>query len=86
MFVALIAATLMMADATTGAAPSSPPPAAAAAAQPAKKAEMVCKSEQVLGSRLPVKKCRTVDQAAQDKQDAREQLDHAQGAMANNPH
>jgi hypothetical protein len=85
MFVALIAATVLMADATTGAAPTNPPPAAAAA-QPAKKAEMVCKTEQVLGSRLPVKKCRTADQAAQDKQDAREQLDRAQGALANNPH
>jgi len=87
MFVALIAATLLMADAAS-AAPTTPPPAAPAA-QPAKKAEgqqMVCKSEQVIGSRLPVKKCRTVEQAAQDKADAREQLEHAQGAMANNPH
>jgi hypothetical protein len=88
MFVALIAATVLMADAGAS-APANPPAPAAAAAQPAKKAEdkqLVCKSEQVLGSRLPVKKCRTVEQAAQDKQDARDQLDRAQGAQANNPH
>jgi hypothetical protein len=85
MFVALIAATVLMADAGVS-APANPP--APAAAQPAKKAEdkqMVCKTEQVLGSRLPVKKCRTVEQAAQEKQDAHDQLDRAQGAMANNP-
>jgi hypothetical protein len=86
MIVALLAATVLMADAAT-----TPPPAnAAAQAEAAKKKpegdKLVCKSEQVIGSRLPVKKCRTVDQAAQDKADAREQLDRAQGAMANNPH
>jgi hypothetical protein len=85
MFLALIAATVLMADATAAPAATNPPPAAAAA-QPAKKPEMVCKSEQVLGSRLPIKKCRTAEQAAQDKQDARDQLDKAQGSMANNPH
>jgi curli biogenesis system outer membrane secretion channel CsgG len=87
MFVALIAATVLMADAAS-AAPTTTP-AATAAAQPAKKADgqqMVCKTEQVIGSRLPVKKCRTAEQAAQEKADAREQLDKAQGAMANNPH
>jgi len=87
MFVALIAATVLMADAT--AAPTTPAAPGAASAQPAKKAEgqqMVCHTEQVLGSRLPVKKCRTAEQAAAEKQDARDQLDRAQGAMASNPH
>jgi hypothetical protein len=88
MFVALIAATLLMADATTAAAADTPAPAAAA--QPAKKKsddqQLVCRSEQVLGSRLPVKKCRTAAQAAAEKQSAREELDRAQGAQANNPH
>jgi len=87
MFVALIAATLLMADATTAAAANTPAPAAA---QPAKKKaddqQMVCKSEEVLGSRLPVKRCRTAAQAAADKQNAREELERAQGAMNNNPH
>jgi hypothetical protein len=84
MIVALLAATVLMADATT-----TPPAAPAAQAQAAKKPEgekMVCKSEQVIGSRLPIKKCRTAEQAAQEKQDAREQLDRAQGGNANNPH
>ena len=86
MFVAMLAATILLADATT-AAPANPPPAAPA--QAAKKPEdqkMVCHTEQILGSRMPVKKCRTAEQAAQEKQDARDQLDRAQGAGANNPH
>lgn len=64
-----------------------PPPPPQAQAEPAKKKpELVCRSETVIGSRMPVKKCRTPEQAAQEKQDAREQLDRAQGAMASNPH
>jgi hypothetical protein len=89
MIVALFAAAVLLADTTPAAAPTNPPPAAQAQAQPAKKkaddAQMVCHTEQVLGSRLPVKRCRTVEQAAADKASAREELDRAQGALANNP-
>ncbi len=85
MIVALLAATVLMADASAAATPANPPAQAQAEAAK-KKPEMVCHTEQVLGSRLPVKKCRTAEQAAQDKQDARDQLDRAQGAMAANPH
>jgi hypothetical protein len=89
MLVAMIAAALLMADASTAApTDSSSPPTAAS--QPAKKKtddqQVVCKSEMVIGSRLPVKKCRSAAQAAADKQNAREELERAQGAMANNPH
>ena len=85
MFVAMLAATILMADATTAAPANSP----AAPAQTAKKSDdqkLICHTEQVLGSRLPVKKCRTAEQAAADKEAARQDLDRAQGAGANNPH
>jgi hypothetical protein len=84
MIVALLAATVLMADATTAASQSPPPAAAAKKADDGQK--MVCKTEQVLGSRLPVKKCRTAEQAAAEKQSAQDDLQRAQGAMANNPH
>ena len=85
MFVAMLAATILMADATT-AAPTNTPAAPAETAKKADDQKLVCHTEQILGSRMPVKKCRTAEQAKQDKQDARDQLDRAQGAMANNPH
>ena len=95
MIVAMLAATVLMADSTTAlqatSTPATPSSEAAAATQPAKKkadnqADLICKSEPVLGSRMPVKKCRTRDQVAQDKQDARAELECAQGDMATNPH
>jgi hypothetical protein len=67
--------------------PPANPPAAAAQAQAAnakKKTDdnqLVCKSEQVVGSRLPVKRCRTAAQAAAEKQNAREELDRVQGNL-----
>ena len=85
MFVAMLAATILMADATT-AAPVNPPAAAAQTAKKADDQKLVCHTEQVLGSRLPVKKCRTAEQAAAEKQAARDELDRAQGANAANPH
>jgi hypothetical protein len=94
MIVAMLAAMALMADSTTAlqatSTPASPSAQATAAAQPVKKkadnqADLICRSEPVLGSRMPVKKCRTTSQAAQDKQDARQELERAQGAMANNP-
>lgn len=89
MFIALMAATVLLADATA-AAPVNQPAQAQAQAQDAKKKsddqQMVCRTEQVLGSRLPVKKCRTAAQAAAEKETARQDLDRAQGAQAINPH
>jgi len=95
MILAMLAATVLLADSATAlqAAPTpvSPAAQATAAAQPAKKqagnqADLICKSEPVLGSRMPVRKCRTSSQAAQDKLDAQAELERAQGAQANNPH
>lgn len=96
MIVAMFAATVLLAD-TTAALQSNPTTAtpagpATAAAQPAPKkqannqADLICKSEPVLGSRMPVRKCRTSTQAAQDKLDAQADLERAQGAQAYNPH
>lgn len=95
MIVAMLAATVLLADSTTALQATSPQPTpaspAAAAAPPAKKqagnqADLICKSEAILGSRMPVKKCRTAAQARQDKLDAQAELERAQGAQANNPH
>ena len=92
MIVAMLAATVLMADSTTAlqAAGSQANPPAATSEAAKKKAEnhadLICKSEPVLGSRMPVRKCRTASQAAQDKLDAQAELDRAQGAQANNPH
>ena len=81
MIVALFAATVFLAEGTT-AAPANPP-APAAAADAKKKAEadpnkLVCHSEPVLGSRMPVKRCTTAAQAAEDKRAAREELEKVQ--------
>lgn len=88
MIIALLAATVLMADSTTAlqAAPSSTPaaqPQAAAAeqgAKPKKQASnaLVCKNEPVLGSRLPTKRCRTSEQMAQQQQEDRANLDKMQ--------
>jgi hypothetical protein len=95
MILAMLAATVLLADSTAAlqatATPTTPAAQATAAAQPAKKqagnqADLICKSEPVLGSRMPVRKCRTSSQAAQDKLDAQAELERAQGAQLNNPH
>jgi hypothetical protein len=95
MILAMLAATVLLADTTAALqanpAPATPATQATAAAQPAKKqagnqADLICKSEPVLGSRMPVRKCRTSAQAAQDKLDAQADLERAQGAQLNNPH
>ncbi len=84
MMIALLVATALMADTAAAATPATPPAAPAAkTAQVAKKDDpnaMVCKSEPVLGSRMPAKKCRTQAQAAMEKEEARQQLDKMQGA------
>jgi hypothetical protein len=95
MILAMLAATVLLADSTTAlqaaSTPATPATQATAAAQPAKKpagsqADLICKSEPVLGSRMPVRKCHTSAQAQQDKLDAQADLERAQGANANNPH
>lgn len=90
MIVAMLAATALLVDSATAAQPAAAPAKEQpAAAEPAKKREasnLVCRSEPVLGSRLPTKKCRTSEEAQRDRQEAQSDLSRAQGAMANNPH
>lgn len=89
MMIALLAATILMADSTTAmqtapAVSSAAPQAAAATApdnaKPKKTAAntLVCKSEPVLGTRLSTKKCRTVEQMAQQRQEDQANLDKMQ--------
>lgn len=90
MIIALLAATVLMADSTTAlqAAPSATPaaqPQAVSAtaeqnAKPKKQAgnALVCRNEPVLGSRLPTKRCRTTEQMAQQQQDDQANLDKMQ--------
>ena len=89
MIIALFAATILMADSTTALqtapAPSPAPQAGAAAtapdnAKPKKTAAngLVCKTEPVLGTRLPTKKCRSVEQMAQQRQEDQANLDKMQ--------
>ena len=87
MITALIAATLMLAQAAALQAPSAPdqpPPSTVSpvvliAPQPEKKKArgpdtIVCRNEAVLGSRMGVKRCSTVGQMAMDKFEAQEAL------------
>jgi hypothetical protein len=84
MIVALLAATVLLADVTPAATPTAAPAAKAAAPTTAQKTadsntKLVCKSEAVLGSRMPVKKCRTVGDAAAEKLEAQQALERMQG-------
>ena len=91
MIIALLAATVLMADSTTAlqAAPSTTttaaqPQAAVAAtaeqnAKPKKAGNtLVCKTEPVLGTRLPAKRCRTAEQIAAQQQEDQANLDKMQ--------
>lgn len=88
MILALLAATVLMADSTTAmqtapAPTGAQPPAAAATEQPAKPKKqanntLVCRNEPVLGSRLPTKRCRTTEQMAAQKQEDQANLDKMQ--------
>ena len=92
MIIALLAATVLMADSTTAlqAAPASTtaaqPQAAAATsataeqnAKPKKSGNaLVCRNEPVLGSRLPTKRCRTSEQMAAQQQEDQANLDKMQ--------
>ncbi|WP_324945205.1 hypothetical protein [Phenylobacterium sp.] len=85
----MIAAALLLAD-TPAATPAAPPaptvPAAANAAQtaPAKTAaatstdRVVCKTESVTGSMFPKKVCYSTQQAAERRQDERQNLEKIQ--------
>ena len=57
MFIAMFAAVALMADATPAAAAAAVAPAPAAATKAAEADPMICKSEAILGSRLPKKVC-----------------------------
>lgn len=80
MIVALLAATVLLADAAPAATPT---PAAPAKTDVQKTADannkLICKSEPVLGSRMPVKKCRTAGDAAAEKLQAQQELNRMQG-------
>ena len=88
MIIALLAATVLMADSTTAlqaapaAAAAAQPQAAAAAEQAAKPKKagnsVVCRNEPVLGSRLPTKRCRTSEQMAAQQQQDQADLDKMQ--------
>jgi hypothetical protein len=88
MIIALLAATVLMADSTTAmqvasTSASAPTGAVAAAAPNTKPAQadgktLVCRKEISLGTRLPTKKCRTVEQMAVQRQDDKAALDAAQ--------
>jgi hypothetical protein len=86
MIIALLAATVLMADSTPAlqaAATAAQPQAAATAEQNAKSKKpasnaIVCKNEPVLGSRLPTKRCRSAEQIAAQQQQDQADLDKAQ--------
>ena len=86
MFIALLAATVLMADSTTAlpaaATTTAAQPQAVAADQNAKSKKssnaMVCRNEPVLGSRLPTKRCRTTEQMAAQQQQDQADLDKMQ--------
>ena len=90
MIIALLAATLLMADSTTAlqaasttATVAQPQAVAATAEQNAKPKKqagntLVCKTEPVLGTRLPTKRCRTAEQIAAQQQEDQANLDKMQ--------
>lgn len=84
MFIALLAATVLMADSTSAmqAAPAAanPPQAAEPNAKPKKQANnaMICRNEPTLGTRLPTKKCRTAEQIAAQQLEDQQNLDKMQ--------
>ena len=90
MLVALLAATMLMADSTpaTQAAPAASGPSAQGASAPAPadakpKSQtsddtLICRNEPVLGSRLPTKRCRTAREIAQQRQQDQADLDKMQ--------
>jgi hypothetical protein len=88
MMIALLAATVLMADSAAAlqAAPAAAAPTPAATATPnAKPAQadgnkLVCRNEPTLGSRLPTKKCSTAAEIAQRRLEDRANLEKLQVA------
>ena len=88
MIIALLAATVLMADSTTamqtapatnGAQSQATAATTEQNAKPKKQANaLVCKNEPVLGSRMPTKRCRTTAQMAEQQQDDQANLDKLQ--------
>jgi hypothetical protein len=87
MLLALLAATVLMADSSTArqvdpATTAAQPEAAVAApaAKPKKQAKngLICRNEPVLGSRLPTKRCRTQEQMDAQQQEDQANLDKMQ--------
>jgi len=85
MIIALIAASVLMADSTTAlqatpAQTGAQPQAAAEQSAKPKPAgnSLVCRNEPVLGSRLPTRRCRTTEQMAAQKQEDQANLDKMQ--------
>jgi len=76
----LFAAAMLLADTTAAAQPAQPAKTEAAAPQKAKDDPntVVCRSEPVLGSRMPVKRCRTKGDMAAQKLEDRQAIERAQ--------
>ena len=82
MIVLLLAAAAVLTDATVAPLPVKPAPRpltyAPAKAVDAKPDQLVCKSEPVLGSRMPVRRCHTVADIAERQLQDRQAIEHAQ--------
>ena len=81
MILSLLVVTALWAEPPAPAAPkteAAPVTYAPPKAADAKDNQMVCKSEPVLGSRLPVRRCRTVADIRDRQQQDREAIEHAQ--------
>lgn len=85
MIIAVLAAFALMADSTPAAQPTLAATAEAGAVTAPAKAKaadnpmaMVCKSEPVLGSRLPTKRCRTQGDIAQQRIEDRAAIERVQ--------
>lgn len=88
MIIALMAATLLMAESATAlqVAPAAPaasveaPAATAPGARPAKAKgqTLICRNEPTLGTRLPTKRCRTAADIAEQQRDSRSTLEKLQ--------
>jgi hypothetical protein len=84
-FISILAAAFVVAASSpaAGAAPAAPEAAAAPAAKPDKERQ-ICKSEALVGSRVPKKVCATKTEWEARRRDDREQLDKMQ--RASTPH
>ncbi|HEY8002652.1 MAG TPA: hypothetical protein VIE16_00400 [Phenylobacterium sp.] len=83
MISAILAAGILLADTTAAvqaqaAKPTAVAPATSVAPKKDETQEMVCHSEQILGSRMPVKRCRTKGDIATQKLEDRQTLERMQ--------